>query len=127
MAWESWLLPLHVTLVLLLVLLFSWRGWYAWQGCAVPYAWLRRGVPDGVDMLVLASGTGLAVMLTLKPWEHPWFAAKLLLLLLYIRLGFASFRAEQPRRIRRSAVAGALFTLAVMAVLGVSHSLLVVL
>ncbi len=96
-----WLLPLHRIAVSLLIVGFLWRLSYAWHGRAIPYAWLRRGVPDVVDMLVLLSGVTMAVAWHIEPWNTPWFAWKLCCVLLYIAAGFVCFSQQYALWIRR--------------------------
>ncbi|MDQ6991184.1 MAG: SirB2 family protein [Mariprofundaceae bacterium] len=87
----SWLLPLHISCVSMLFVLFIWRFSYIWQGQSIPYPWLKRGLPDVVDICVLMTGVSLAMYLSINPWADAWFALKLLFILLYIVMGFICF------------------------------------
>ncbi|MDQ6974414.1 MAG: SirB2 family protein [Mariprofundaceae bacterium] len=90
----SWLLPLHISCVSFLFVLFTWRFWYIWQGHTIPYPWLKRGLPDVMDVSALVTGVSLAVHFSISPWDDAWFALKLLLLLLYIAMGFICFSSR---------------------------------
>ncbi len=97
----AWVLPLHRLLVSLLIVGFVWRLSYAWHGRAIPYAWLRRGVPDVVDMLVLLTGVTMAFAWHIEPWQTPWFAWKLGCVVLYIAAGFVCFSTRYSLQVRR--------------------------
>ncbi|MDQ6951931.1 MAG: SirB2 family protein [Mariprofundaceae bacterium] len=110
----TWLLPLHIACVSMLFLLFLWRLWYVWQGHVIPYPWLKRGLPDVIDVGVLLSGVSLAVHFFITPWDDAWFAMKLLLVLLYIGMGFVCFSARfslSTRRIGGVSAMGLLFVI----------------
>jgi len=78
----------------MLFVLFIWRFSYIWQAKSIPYAWLKRGLPDLMDISVLVTGISLAVHFSINPWDDAWFALKLLLVLLYIAMGFVCFSAR---------------------------------
>ncbi|MDQ6962663.1 MAG: SirB2 family protein [Mariprofundaceae bacterium] len=100
-----WLLPLHLTLVGMLMCIFIWRVSYIWQGKVIPYRWLKRGLPDVVDTSVLVSGLILAIRFELTPWEDDWFAVKLLAIVIYIGAGFFCFSSKRVRTSQRWAAA----------------------
>ncbi|MDQ6975466.1 MAG: SirB2 family protein [Mariprofundaceae bacterium] len=104
----SWLLPLHLTLVSMLIFIFIWRVFYVWQGNVIPYRWLKRGLPDAVDTSVLLSGVVLALHVDLSPWQDDWFAVKLLAIVVYIAAGFFCFSTSQMRASQRWAASLAL-------------------
>jgi len=99
----AWLLPLHIACISMLVGVLLWRLFYVWQGRAIPYAWLKRGLPDLIDMAVLFTGVSLAVYFSAIPWEHVWFAVKLLLVLCYIAAGFVCFSSRYSLPTNRAA------------------------
>ncbi|MDQ6979513.1 MAG: SirB2 family protein [Mariprofundaceae bacterium] len=107
----SWLLPLHISLVCVLVMLFLWRAFYAWQGATIPYWWLKRGLPDVIDTAVLLSGIALALLFNIAPWLDMWFAIKLLAVMVYIAAGYFCFSPLLSHRHQRGAICIALFTL----------------
>ncbi len=90
----TWLLPLHIALISMMMGVFLWRFVYVWQGEGIPYAWLKRGLPDVIDVGVLLTGASLAVHFSITPWDDTWFALKLLVVLLYIAMGFVCFSAR---------------------------------
>jgi len=90
----TWLLPLHVGFISMMMGVFLWRFFYVWKGEAIPYTWLKRGLPDVIDVGVLLSGVSLAVHFSITPWADAWFAVKLLAVLLYIAMGFVCFSAR---------------------------------
>lgn len=75
-------------------------------------AWVRgrvaRTLPHVVDTVLLASAITLAWVLRLNPLEHPWLAAKIGGLLVYIALGMVALRPGRSRVVRASAWAAAL-------------------
>lgn len=54
-----------------------------------------RIAPHVMDTLLLGSGLALAAMLQLSPHAAPWFAVKLILVVVYIGLGILAFRLPQ--------------------------------
>lgn len=60
--------------------------------------WVRVA-PHVVDVILLASGIGLALMLRVNPLQQPWLGAKLIALTVYILLGSIAFkRGRTPRQ-----------------------------
>lgn len=60
--------------------------------------WVRVA-PHVVDVILLASGIGLAWMLRVNPLQQPWLAAKLIALTIYILVGsIALKRGRTPRQ-----------------------------
>jgi len=118
------LLPLHITCVLLLSVIFVWRVSYVWHGQCIPYAWLKRGLPDVLDVMALLSGLALAVVAGFAPWQDAWFAMKLLALLVYIGAGFAAFAAGWDLWLNRLGVVIALCMLIYIAMLAITKQIL---
>jgi len=85
----------------MLIGVLVWRLFYVWQGDAIPYPWLRRGLSDVIDMAVLLSGISLAVHFSITPWEDAWFAVKLVAVVLYIAAGFVCFSSRCSLRMNR--------------------------
>ena len=83
----------HVTLAVVSALGFALRG--AWivagQGQRLQRRWVRIA-PHVVDTCLLLAGLTLALSYRLSPLAHPWFAAKLLLLVAYIASGSVAIR-----------------------------------
>ncbi|WP_018295380.1 SirB2 family protein [Mariprofundus ferrooxydans] len=116
-----WLLPLHISLVGLSLVLFTWRGVRMWQGRPINGRLLHRYVPDTVDTMLLASGILLAWSLQVMPWHAAWLAAKLIAILLYILLGFVVFRYRGAIWINRACFVIALIT--VVYIIAVAHTM----
>jgi len=112
-----WMLHVHVIGVGLLMIGFMWRLLYSWHGREIPYRWLRRGLPDVVDTLVLFSGISMAVAWSIAPWQQSWFAWKLLCVVFYIVAGLISFSSRFSLMIRRIAGVWAVLMLVCIVVL----------
>jgi len=117
----AWLLPLHVTLVVVSLLLFVWRGARMWRGRPACGRLLHRILPDSVDTLLLGSGVLLAYALHVAPWQDAWLAAKLIAIVLYILLGFIAFRHRGSVWINRTSFIIALMT--VVYIVAVAHTM----
>lgn len=78
----------HVGLALVSAAGFILRmAWIALgQAHRLRHRWVRVA-PHLVDTLLLVAGVILAVSYSLSPLQHPWFAAKLLLLVAYVASG----------------------------------------
>jgi uncharacterized membrane protein SirB2 len=72
-----------------------------------------RSVPHVNDTLLLATGVTLAVQIGWNPLHHPWLAAKLSALLVYIGLGMLTLRTRRTG-VRIAALLAALVTFAYM-------------
>lgn len=105
----------HMALAATSVSLFALRLLlWEWQGVKPGAAVLRIG-PHLVDTLLLASGVTLAWYWQLSPFAASWFALKLLLVVVYILLGFAAMRFSSGPAGRRTAGFAALLTAAAIA------------
>lgn len=85
---------LHTILALVSGLGFALRGFIRLllnRPLAHP---LVRFGPHIIDTLLLASGVGLWWITRYAPWVQGWFGLKLFLVLVYIALGIAAFRAR---------------------------------
>lgn len=83
---------LHVSVVVLSLSLFVWRGIYMWRGIPIQSRMWRRNFPDMIDSLLLISGGSLAYIFGFTPWHDSWLLIKLIAVLVYIGLGFMAFR-----------------------------------
>ncbi|HXH65307.1 MAG TPA: SirB2 family protein [Mariprofundaceae bacterium] len=102
--------------------LFVWRGMRVLRKRPVASRLWGRIVPDGVDMLLLASGVALAWMLRQVPLESPWLTAKLAAVILYIGLGFIVMRLGRTQDVRLAAWVAALVVFAYIVSVAVSRS-----
>lgn len=113
MHWYLALKHSHITLVGLSLSLFVLRGLWMLSGSPrLQQRWVRV-LPHMIDTALLGFGVALAVLIPFNPAQHPWLAAKLVALVLYIALGMLTFKAAQLN-VRRSAFAGALLCAAYM-------------
>jgi len=91
---------IHVAAVTTSLALFTLRG--AWM-LAAP-ARLRQGwvrvLPHVVDSVLLASAIAMTVIARLNPAQHPWLAAKIVALVLYIVLGSVALKRGRTRATR---------------------------
>lgn len=87
--------PLHVTFALISYSLFFLRGvWMLKASPRLQQRWVRI-LPHVNDTFLLASGVTLAVITQQSPGSHPWLAAKLLALVVYIGLGTVAFKRRR--------------------------------
>ncbi len=66
-----------------------------------------RIAPHVVDTLLLTAGVAMATIARVSPLQHPWLAAKIGALLVYIALGAAALRPGRSRLVRAAAFAAA--------------------
>lgn len=103
---------IHVALATLSACGFCVRAAWMWAGSARLEASWVRVAPHVVDTGLLLSGATLAFGLHVSPDGQPWFAAKLIAIVIYIVLGSIALGRGRTRRIRMLALAGALTSLA---------------
>jgi uncharacterized membrane protein SirB2 len=113
---------IHQLTVALSITGFSLRGLLMWRDPALPTRRWMRTWPHLIDSALLVSGIWLAITLRLDPLEHHWLATKLVLLPLYIGLGFVALRLGRTRRIRRLALFGALICFGCMVAVAIGKS-----
>lgn len=91
---------LHITCVVLSISLFLLRGGLGLQGVDWRRRWpVLRWLPHLNDSVLLLAGLTLMVWSAQYPGpQHPWLAAKLVLLLAYIAAGKQALRADRPVR-----------------------------
>jgi uncharacterized membrane protein SirB2 len=114
----------HQLMVALSVTGFSLRGLLMWRGSPLLMRRWMRTWPHFIDTALLLSGVWLAWTLRLNPLDHAWLATKLVLLLLYIALGFIALRLGHTRRIRLLALVGALVCFGYMVAVAMTKSAL---
>lgn len=111
----------HVALVLLSGAGFALRGAWMLRGSPLLERRVVRVLPHVIDTGLLLSGASLAVIARLWPPDHPWLAAKLLLLVAYVAAGTVALRRGRTRRIRAAAFAAALFLYALILISALTH------
>jgi uncharacterized membrane protein SirB2 len=118
---HSLLKQLHLTTIALTLALFALRG--VWMMTASPRLQARwvRIVPHLNDSLLLASGTGLAVLLRQYPLVHGWLTAKFCALIFYIVLGTIALKRGKTQGRRIAAGIAALLVFGYMVAVAVAH------
>jgi len=107
---ETYLLlrHLHRACALLSLLGFGAR----WLGVMAGQAWTQRRpaktLPHLVDTVLLLSALALAFGAGINPGDAPWLATKIVLLLVYIGLGFVALEPARPVPLRALAGIAAL-------------------
>jgi uncharacterized membrane protein SirB2 len=107
---ETYLLlrHLHRICALLSILGFGAR----WLGVMAGQAWTQRRaaktLPHLVDTVLLLSALALAFGAAIHPADAPWLATKIVLLLVYIGLGFLALKPARPAPLRALAGIAAL-------------------
>lgn len=103
---------LHILLAILTACSFCLRGYWMVVGSSMLQApWTRR-LPHVVDTLLLLTGLTMAVGLTISPVAHPWLAAKLIAVVLYVVIGSVALKRGRTLRQRALALVLSLLVLA---------------
>lgn len=111
---------IHIATVLLSISGFFMRGiWMMLDSPRLQQRWVKI-VPHVNDTILLTTGIILAVMVQQYPLVHGWLTAKLIALLLYIGLGFATLRFGKTKRQKLITWLAALLVFAYM--LGVART-----
>jgi len=113
---------IHVACVALSISGFALRGTLMLANSGLIWNRTVRTIPHLVDTVLLASGIWLASLIHLYPGTSAWLTAKLLALLLYIGLGFVALRRGRTKRIRVTALVGALLCFAYMALVALGKN-----
>ncbi|MFO8045385.1 MAG: SirB2 family protein [Halomonas sp.] len=112
---------LHITTAILSLLFFMLRAW--WSVRESP--WLQRRwvkvLPHINDTLLLTLGVLLMVMLSMWPQQHPWLAAKLIALLVYIGLGTLAIKRGRSSAVRGMGALAAVLTFLYMLGAAIRH------
>jgi uncharacterized membrane protein SirB2 len=103
---------LHVTAVIVSGSGFAARAALMLAGSPLLHARFVRAAPHVIDTVLLAAALAMAFMARLSPLAHPWLAAKIGGLLVYIVLGAVALRYGRSRRSRVLALIGAMLTFA---------------
>ncbi|NLC20794.1 MAG: SirB2 family protein [Halomonadaceae bacterium] len=83
---------LHMTTAIVSIAFFIVRAWWSVREVALLQRRWVRILPHVNDTLLLVLGVMLTVMLSMSPHQHPWLAAKLLGLVVYILLGTVAIK-----------------------------------
>ena len=104
----------HVSCVAVSGCSFVLRGALAFAGSPLLARRWVRVLPHVIDTALLASAIAMVLIARLWPAAHPWLAAKIALLLLYVLLGSIALRRARSLRGRAIAFAGALVVFALI-------------
>ena len=111
---------IHVGCVALSGSLFTVRGLLRIGNFAVANHRLLRVTSYFIDTTLLASAILLTLILRQYPFVESWLTAKVLLLILYIALGYITLKRARTRLGRIGALVGSLVTL--VAIIGVASA-----
>ena len=99
---------LHIICVCLSITGFTLRGWWmVFNPPRLQQCWTRIA-PHVVDTLLLASALAMVFQWQVYPQNHPWLAAKIVALVIYILLGTIALKRGKTLTIRLTAFAAAL-------------------
>ena len=116
---------LHVLLALLTACSFCLRGyWMLQRSPKLQAPWTRR-LPHVVDALLFLTGLTMAIGLTISPFGHPWLAAKLVAIVIYVIVGSVALKRGHTYRQRVLALAISLLLLIYVFAAALSHDPLV--
>jgi len=91
---------IHVITVLISISGFILRGiWMIKDSPLLKRRWVKI-TPHINDAVLLVSGITLAIMIQQYPFVHGWLTAKIIALLIYIGLGFKTFRFGKSKQQR---------------------------
>ncbi len=97
-----------MTIALLSVVLFTLRFIWLLKGSdKLQQKWVKIS-PHIVDTLLLLLGIGLAVKLSINPFEQYWLAEKLLAVLAYIFTGYYTLKLARNRTMQIIGYLGAM-------------------
>lgn len=82
----------HLTTLGLSFLLFFIRGYLMMRESPASKNRALVITPHVINLLLIGTGVGLAVLLQITPGSQPWLAVKLVALILYIALGILTFK-----------------------------------
>lgn len=112
---------LHVALALLTATSFSLRGYWMLARSPLLEAPATRWLPHVVDSLLFLTGLAMAVALSISPGTQPWFAAKLVAIVIYVFTGLVALKRGRTYRHRAIAFALSLAVLAYVFAVASSH------
>ena len=99
---------LHMTLALLSVLLFTLRfAWLLMNSDQLNKKWVKIA-PHVIDTFLLAIGIGMAVKLSINPFEQLWLGEKILAVVAYIFTAFYTLKLAKNNTMRIIGYLGAL-------------------
>ena len=97
----------HVASVHLSITLFLLRGALMWLDSRWLRHWTMKTIPHLVDTILLTTALMLITILDQYPFVHAWLTVKVVLLVVYIGLGFLALKPGRPAVVRRTAFVAA--------------------
>ncbi|WP_165088124.1 SirB2 family protein [Neisseria yangbaofengii] len=86
----------HMLFVAITILLFNLRFFLLWKNPQKPLPGILKALPHLNDTMLLFTGLWLMKLTHFTPFNAPWLAVKIVLLLVYIGFGVAMMRSA-PR------------------------------
>jgi uncharacterized membrane protein SirB2 len=105
---------LHIACVILSGSLFTFRGLLHIAGVASVNHWAMRIASYLIDSVLLVAAILLTLIVHQYPFVHAWLTMKMLLLVLYIALGYIALKRARTRRDRVVALIAALLAFGLM-------------
>jgi uncharacterized membrane protein SirB2 len=120
MAWPL-VKQLHVSFALLTACSFCLRAYWMLNAPALlRRPWVRR-LPHVIDALLFATGLGMAWGLHISPLAHPWLAAKLGAIVVYVIIGSIALTRGRSRRARMLALVLSVLVLMYIFAVALTH------
>lgn len=99
---------LHMATAIVSIAFFIVRAWWSVREISLLQRRWVKIVPHVNDTLLLVLGVLLTLMLSMSPHQHPWLAAKLLGLIVYIVLGTIAIKRGRTSMTRGLAALAAI-------------------
>lgn len=113
---------LHMSAAALSITCFVVRAWWSVRESPLRHARWVRILPHLIDTVLLGLGVTLMLLLAVWPWQHPWLAAKLLALLVYIGIGTIAIKQGARPQTRAAAAVAAVAVFGYMVGAAIRHS-----
>jgi uncharacterized membrane protein SirB2 len=113
---------LHIGCVIVSGSLFALRGLLRITDVAIVNHWAMRVTSYLIDIVLLIAAIMLTLVVHQYPLVHAWLTVKMLLLVLYILLGFIALKRARTRRGRFMALLAALLAFGLMIGVAVRHN-----
>jgi uncharacterized membrane protein SirB2 len=91
---------LHVAFALLTMCSFSLRAYWMLTGSPLLRGPSSRWLPHIIDTMLFATGLTMAVGLAISPLTHPWFATKLVAIVVYAVIGSIALKRGRSKSAR---------------------------
>jgi uncharacterized membrane protein SirB2 len=102
----------HMLFITVSIILFQWRYFLKMRN--KPLHKTLKILPHINDTLLLVTGVSMAYIASINPMVHPWLAAKIIALLLYIVLGMVALKSAASKSVIAYLLATATFVFMVM-------------